>query len=238
MISDSCDTPPLLHFLFTTSCLLVGSSCSFSPAFRSHDIKQWRQRLKRHPALWQSGAVSDLPPPGSSLPVLLLTFISSGTHVFVGLLINVHKMNVVINQRAIQKLPDWRVPRQQKHDVCFLSFTPNFLPLPHFSKLLPPSLCLLLQAASWYYHKKRYPASHGSNGRPRSRVHHVQLIGSFQDGRGGDDSEEEVHLLDGSNLWHSDPVLFPFLVSSFVEPGGRSVPSTETCRPWEGEETW
>ncbi|KAG7241525.1 hypothetical protein INR49_025430 [Caranx melampygus] len=63
-------------------------------------------------------------------------------------------------------------------------------------------------AASWYYHKKRYPSSHGSNGKPRSRVHHVQLIRSFQDGWGGggggeeeeEVEEEEVHLLDGSDL--------------------------------------
>ncbi|XP_027143621.1 H(+)/Cl(-) exchange transporter 3 isoform X1 [Larimichthys crocea] len=66
-------------------------------------------------------------------------------------------------------------------------------------------------AASWYYHKKRYPSSHGSNGKPRSRVHHVQLIRSFQDSWGGrrgydsgeqevEEEEEEVRLLDGSNL--------------------------------------
>uniref|UniRef100_A0A3B3TPD8 Chloride channel protein n=1 Tax=Poecilia latipinna TaxID=48699 RepID=A0A3B3TPD8_9TELE len=62
-------------------------------------------------------------------------------------------------------------------------------------------------AASWYYHKKRYPSSHGPNGKPRSRVHHVQLIRSFQDGWGGggcseeeEEEEEEVCLLNGSNL--------------------------------------
>uniref|UniRef100_A0A674N7R3 Chloride channel protein n=1 Tax=Takifugu rubripes TaxID=31033 RepID=A0A674N7R3_TAKRU len=59
-------------------------------------------------------------------------------------------------------------------------------------------------AASWYYHKKRYPSPHGSNGKPRSRVHHVQLIRSFQDGWGGrgedSEDEEEVGLLDSSNL--------------------------------------
>ncbi|XP_024144077.1 H(+)/Cl(-) exchange transporter 3 isoform X5 [Oryzias melastigma] len=63
-------------------------------------------------------------------------------------------------------------------------------------------------ATSWYYHKKRHPPSHGANGKPRSRVHHVQLIRSFQDGwgRGGEGSDEEdeeeevVCLLNGSNL--------------------------------------
>lgn len=110
--------------------------------------------------------------------------------------------------------------------TCFL-FLNHQLLLTFLNLFLFPFsllLCLHLQATSWYYHKKRYPSSHGSNGKPRSRVHYVQLIRSFQDGQGegGDDSEEEeeVCLLNGSNLWHTD-LFFHF--------------SFQLCRPWTSQ---
>ncbi|KAJ8268869.1 hypothetical protein COCON_G00114760 [Conger conger] len=53
-------------------------------------------------------------------------------------------------------------------------------------------------ASPWYYHKKRYPASYGPDGKPRSRVNNVQLIPAFRGG--GEESEEEVHLLNGDAL--------------------------------------
>ncbi|KAK3546026.1 hypothetical protein QTP70_019946 [Hemibagrus guttatus] len=46
-------------------------------------------------------------------------------------------------------------------------------------------------ASPWYYYKKRYPPSYGPDGRPRSRVHNVQLVPSNTR-----HEEEEVRLLD------------------------------------------
>ncbi len=113
-----------------------------------------------------------------------------------------------------------KTSRQANKNMTMFSLLQTFTV--HSSSLLlnllfcpsSPLLCLPLQAATWNYHKKRYPPSHGSNGKPRSRVHHVQLIRSFQDGwgGGGDDceeeeeeeeeevEEEEVGLLDSSKL--------------------------------------
>ena len=54
------------------------------------------------------------------------------------------------------------------------------------------------QAPPWYYHKKRYPPSYGPDGKPRSRVNNVQLIPAFREG--DEESEEEVHLLNGNAL--------------------------------------
>ncbi|XP_056316949.1 H(+)/Cl(-) exchange transporter 3 isoform X1 [Danio aesculapii] len=59
----------------------------------------------------------------------------------------------------------------------------------HVEPLTPP----------WYYYKKRYPPSYGPDGKPRPRVHNVQLAPSssrYQE----DESEEEVRLLDNSSL--------------------------------------
>lgn len=60
-------------------------------------------------------------------------------------------------------------------------------------------LSLFLQAPPWYYYKKRYPPSYGPDGKPRPRVHNVQLAPSssrYEE----DESEEEVRLLDSSSL--------------------------------------
>uniref|UniRef100_A0A672LP79 Chloride channel protein n=1 Tax=Sinocyclocheilus grahami TaxID=75366 RepID=A0A672LP79_SINGR len=59
----------------------------------------------------------------------------------------------------------------------------------HVEPLAPP----------WYYYKKRYPPSYGPDGKPRPRVHNVQLASSpsrYEE----DESEEEVCLLDNSSL--------------------------------------
>uniref|UniRef100_A0A9J8CYI4 Chloride channel protein n=1 Tax=Cyprinus carpio carpio TaxID=630221 RepID=A0A9J8CYI4_CYPCA len=59
----------------------------------------------------------------------------------------------------------------------------------HVEPLAPP----------WYYYKKRYPPSYGPDGKPRPRVHNVQLASSssrYEE----DESEEEVRLLDNSSL--------------------------------------
>ncbi|OCT99635.1 H(+)/Cl(-) exchange transporter 3 isoform X1 [Xenopus laevis] len=56
----------------------------------------------------------------------------------------------------------------------------------HVEPLAPP----------WYYHKKRYPSSHGPNGKSRSRVDHVQLNNISEEDR--EESEEEVSLLKNS----------------------------------------
>ncbi|XP_048041487.1 H(+)/Cl(-) exchange transporter 3 isoform X2 [Megalobrama amblycephala] len=54
-------------------------------------------------------------------------------------------------------------------------------------------------APPWYYYKKRYPPSYGPDGKPRPRVHNVQLASSSSRYK-EDESEEEVHLLDNSSL--------------------------------------
>ncbi|XP_055051123.1 H(+)/Cl(-) exchange transporter 3 isoform X2 [Misgurnus anguillicaudatus] len=53
-------------------------------------------------------------------------------------------------------------------------------------------------APPWYYYKKRYPPSYGPDGKPRPRVHNVQLASSSS--RYVEESEEEVRLLDNSSL--------------------------------------
>ncbi|XP_065150429.1 H(+)/Cl(-) exchange transporter 3 isoform X2 [Paramisgurnus dabryanus] len=53
-------------------------------------------------------------------------------------------------------------------------------------------------APPWYYYKKRYPPSYGPDGKPRPRVHNVQLASSSS--RYEEESEEEVRLLDNSSL--------------------------------------
>ncbi|XP_058251659.1 H(+)/Cl(-) exchange transporter 3 isoform X2 [Hemibagrus wyckioides] len=50
-------------------------------------------------------------------------------------------------------------------------------------------------ASPWYYYKKRYPPSYGPDGKPRSRVHNVQLVPS-NTRHEEEESEEEVRLLD------------------------------------------
>uniref|UniRef100_A0A8C1R2U6 Chloride channel protein n=1 Tax=Cyprinus carpio TaxID=7962 RepID=A0A8C1R2U6_CYPCA len=59
----------------------------------------------------------------------------------------------------------------------------------HVEPLAPP----------WYYYKKRYPPSYGPDGKPRPRVHNVQLA-SPPSRYEEDESEEEVRLLDNSSL--------------------------------------
>ncbi|XP_016091263.1 H(+)/Cl(-) exchange transporter 3-like [Sinocyclocheilus grahami] len=59
----------------------------------------------------------------------------------------------------------------------------------HVEPLAPP----------WYYYKKRYPPSYGPDGKPRPRVHNVQLA-SPSSRYEEDESEEEVRLLDNSSL--------------------------------------
>lgn len=56
------------------------------------------------------------------------------------------------------------------------------------------SLSLFVQASPWYYYKKRYSPSHGSDGKPRSRIHNVQLTPLV--GHEDDECEEGVRLLD------------------------------------------
>eukprot|EP00079_Xenopus_tropicalis_P033060 XP_017946831.1 PREDICTED: H(+)/Cl(-) exchange transporter 3 isoform X4 [Xenopus tropicalis] len=56
----------------------------------------------------------------------------------------------------------------------------------HVEPLAPP----------WYYYKKRYPSSHGPNGKSRSRVDHVQLNNISEEDQ--EESEEEVSLLKNS----------------------------------------
>lgn len=72
-----------------------------------------------------------------------------------------------------------------------------FLSSPH-----PPFLSLSpsTQASPWYHHKKRYPPSHGPDGKPRSRVHNVQLVPSYTR-HTEEESEEEVRLLDDMSHW-------------------------------------
>ncbi|XP_078533179.1 H(+)/Cl(-) exchange transporter 3 isoform X1 [Lissotriton helveticus] len=52
----------------------------------------------------------------------------------------------------------------------------------HIEPLAPP----------WHYIKKRYPPSYGPDGKPRPRVHNVQLNAIAEE---REESEEEVHLL-------------------------------------------
>ncbi|XP_067303298.1 H(+)/Cl(-) exchange transporter 3 isoform X3 [Pseudorasbora parva] len=59
----------------------------------------------------------------------------------------------------------------------------------HVEPLAPP----------WCYYKKRYPPSYGPDGKPRPRVHNVQLASSSSRHE-EDESEEEVRLLDNSSL--------------------------------------
>ncbi|XP_007238456.3 H(+)/Cl(-) exchange transporter 3 isoform X2 [Astyanax mexicanus] len=51
-------------------------------------------------------------------------------------------------------------------------------------------------APPWYYHKKRYPPSYGPDGKPRPRIHNVQLVPSHTGREEEEESEEEVRLLD------------------------------------------
>ncbi|XP_026878315.1 H(+)/Cl(-) exchange transporter 3 isoform X2 [Electrophorus electricus] len=51
-------------------------------------------------------------------------------------------------------------------------------------------------ASPWYYHKKRHPSSYGPDGKPRPRVHNVQLVPSLTGCEEQEESEEEVRLLD------------------------------------------
>ncbi|TRY93550.1 hypothetical protein DNTS_022871 [Danionella cerebrum] len=59
----------------------------------------------------------------------------------------------------------------------------------HAEPLTPP----------WHYHKKRYPPSYGPDGKPRPRVHNVQLESSSSSNQNEAESEEEVRLLDPSS---------------------------------------
>ncbi|KAG8134765.1 hypothetical protein E2320_007860 [Naja naja] len=60
-------------------------------------------------------------------------------------------------------------------------------------------ICMIVisEAPPWHYHKKRYPSTHGPDGKPRSRINNVQL-NSIAEER--EESEEEVHLLNSTTL--------------------------------------
>ncbi|NXK60655.1 CLCN3 protein, partial [Sylvietta virens] len=57
----------------------------------------------------------------------------------------------------------------------------------HVEPLAPP----------WHYNKKRYPPSYGPDGKPRPRLHNVQLKPIAEE---REETEEEVHLLNSTTL--------------------------------------
>lgn len=145
-------SPRPVHY-FLSPCRI---QCFLLTSFLDDNIKRLRQRLKRHPAPWQRGAASDLlsslfSSGCSLLPLLLLTFTSAGTRVFVGFPICVQTLIFMIHIKLSQiksslnhvlankNMMDVFSPSLQLQTTSTSSLFLNLLFLPPSSSPLSPS---------------------------------------------------------------------------------------------------